>query len=84
MKEIGTVKGKVKAILFVGCLPSLTSEQDLIRYFSYYGEVTKVRIVKDKKTKISKGYAYVTMRHSRVVSTITSEEHWLDNRLIEV
>lgn len=73
-----------KNILFVGEVPTLTSDAALFSYFLKFGEVVKVRIVKEKKTKIPKGYAYVTMFDSRTVPYILSQVHYLGDRKIDV
>lgn len=40
-------------------VPKTSTEADLLKYFSEFGLVDSVTIVKDRETKESKGYAYV-------------------------
>jgi len=47
--------------IYVGNLPYDVSEDFLIDLFSSYGKVAKANIVKDKETRRSKGFGFVTM-----------------------
>ena len=47
--------------IFVSNISFKVREQALAELFSTYGEVTSVRIIKDKETKRSKGYGFVEM-----------------------
>jgi RNA recognition motif-containing protein len=47
--------------IFVSNISFKVREQALSELFSTYGEVTSVRIIKDKETKRSKGYGFVEM-----------------------
>ena len=47
--------------IYVGNLPYDIKEEDLIDLFSSYGKVAKANIVKDKETRRSKGFGFVTM-----------------------
>lgn len=47
--------------IFVSNISFKVREQSLAELFSTYGEVTSVRIIKDKETKRSKGYGFVEM-----------------------
>lgn len=47
--------------IYVGNLPYDVREEDLIDLFSSYGKVAKANIVKDKETRRSKGFGFVTM-----------------------
>ncbi len=47
--------------IFVSNISFKVREQALSELFSAYGEVTSVRIIKDKETKRSKGYGFVEM-----------------------
>lgn len=48
--------------LFVCNLPSSVDERYLSNIFSRYGEVFSVKIVRDKITRQSKGFAFVRMQ----------------------
>ncbi len=47
--------------IYVGNLKYEVKEGDLQELFSEYGEVSKVKIVKDRDTDRSKGFGFVTM-----------------------
>lgn len=45
--------------LYVGNIPYTVSEKDLQSAFSAYGNVESVKIIKDRETGRSKGFAFV-------------------------
>lgn len=47
--------------LFVASLPFAATNQDLINLFSEEGGVIEAKVILDKETRKSKGYAFVTM-----------------------
>ena len=47
--------------IFVGSLPFKIQESELKQYFEEYGEVSSVKIITDKFTGRSKGFAFVEM-----------------------
>ncbi len=47
--------------IFVGSLPFKIEESELKQYFEEYGEVSSVKIITDKYTGRSKGFAFVEM-----------------------
>ncbi|GAB3516834.1 RNA recognition motif domain-containing protein [Emticicia fontis] len=47
--------------IFVGSIPFKLKEKDLRAIFEKYGEVTSVKIVKDKATRQNKGFGFVDM-----------------------
>lgn len=47
--------------IYVGNLSYKAQEDDLKREFEQFGEVTSVRIIKDRETGRSKGFAFVEM-----------------------
>lgn len=51
--------------IFVGGFPLEMTELELVQMVAPYGDVCTIKIVRDKKTKICKGYAFleVTDRH---------------------
>ncbi|KAJ1982859.1 Nucleolar protein 12 [Dimargaris verticillata] len=50
-----------KRAVFVGNLPFTVEDEALWRHFGTYGRVTSVRVVRDAKTNLGKGFAYVEM-----------------------
>lgn len=47
--------------LFIGGFPLETNELELVKLVSPYGEVSTIKIVRDKKTNICKGYAFLEL-----------------------
>jgi RNA recognition motif-containing protein len=47
--------------IFISNISFKVREQSLSELFSQFGEVTSVRIIKDKETRRSKGYGFVEM-----------------------
>jgi len=48
--------------LFVGGFPLEMDEMGLVKLIAIHGDVDTIKIVRDKKTKICKGYAFVEMK----------------------
>jgi len=48
--------------LFVGGFPMDITELQLVMLFSPHGDVSTIKIVRDKKTGICKGYAFMEMK----------------------
>jgi len=49
--------------LYVGNLGLGVEEQLLLHYFAPYGPVVNVQVIRDRDTRISRGYAFVTYAH---------------------
>ncbi|SDF43424.1 RNA recognition motif. (a.k.a. RRM, RBD, or RNP domain) [Mucilaginibacter pineti] len=47
--------------LFVGGFPLDIEEIELAQLFGPHGDISTIKIVRDKKTKICKGYAFIEM-----------------------
>jgi RNA recognition motif-containing protein len=47
--------------LFVGGFPLDMTELELVQLIALHGDVSTIKIVRDKKTRICKGYAFVEM-----------------------
>lgn len=48
--------------LFVGGFPMNITEMELVMMFGLHGDVSTIKIVRDKKTGICKGYAFLEMK----------------------
>jgi RNA recognition motif-containing protein len=48
--------------LFVGGFPLDMTELDLVKLIGLHGDVDTIKIVRDKKTRICKGYAFLEMK----------------------
>jgi len=51
--------------IYIGNLPYRANERELRDYFSSYGQIVDVRVVKDRRTGRSKGYAFITFSSAR-------------------
>jgi RNA recognition motif-containing protein len=47
--------------IFIGGFPLEMTELELVTLFSAYGDVSTIKIVRDRKTRICKGYAFMEM-----------------------
>lgn len=47
--------------IFVGGFPMNTQEIEIVQLIAIYGKVVTIKIVRDKKTQKSKGYAFLEM-----------------------
>ncbi len=72
--------------LFVARLNSSTTDDDLLKIFSQYGEVTSAKIIIDRETGNSKGFGFVEMPNEeeakQAISALNDSE--LDGKQIVV
>lgn len=61
--------------IYVGNLSYQASEQDLEKLFTQYGEVSSARIIKDKFTGRSRGFAIVEMNDDASANEAISSLH---------
>jgi RNA recognition motif-containing protein len=59
----------VRLSVFVGNVPFNAEEEALRSHFNQCGEITNVRVVRDPKTLVGKGFAYVTFTDCDAVSS---------------
>lgn len=67
--------------IYVGNLSYRASEQDLINLFAQYGEVSSARIIKDKFTGRSRGFAIIEMDNEGSANEAISALH--ENQFME-
>lgn len=72
--------------IFVAKLNFKTRQEDLQSAFAQYGEVSSVKIVKDRETGRSKGYGFVEMPNDAEAQAAIAalNEKELDGRVIVV
>jgi RNA recognition motif-containing protein len=70
--------------IYVGNLSYKVDENDLRGIFEEYGEVTSVKIIKDKYSGRSKGFAFIEMANNNEAKTAIKELNGgeLDNRKV--
>ncbi|XP_072515075.1 U11/U12 small nuclear ribonucleoprotein 35 kDa protein [Salminus brasiliensis] len=59
------ITGDPQLTLFVSRLNKQTSEEDLKKMFSAFGDIRRLRIVRDAVTGFSKGYAFIEYKEER-------------------
>jgi RNA recognition motif-containing protein len=72
--------------IYVGNLSYKVDENDLKGIFEEYGEVTSVKIIKDKYSGRSKGFAFIEMTNNNEAKTAIKELNGgeLDNRKVVI
>ena len=58
--------------LFVGGFPLDIDEMDLAKLFMPFGQISTIKIIRDKKTRICKGYAFIEMVEMESAKEATS------------
>ncbi len=69
--------------LFVGGIPAASNEQAIFDHFSLYAPISKVQIMRHKKNKQSKGFAYVTLVDAADIPSILSHTHYIEDRKVD-
>lgn len=64
--------------LYVGNIPFNLREEELQGVFAQYGEVSSVKIIKDKFTGKSKGFAFVEMSSSEAGNNAVSQVNGME------
>ena len=72
--------------IFVSNISFKVREQALSELFSQFGEVTSVRIIKDKETKRSRGFGFVEMANDddarRAIDSLNGSNHYERNIVV--
>lgn len=73
-------------VLYIGRLPHGFYESQLKAYLSQFGDVTRLRISRNKKTGASKHYAFVEFADADVAKIVqeTMHNYLIDGRLLQV
>ncbi|KAJ7381163.1 DAZ-associated protein 1 [Desmophyllum pertusum] len=70
--------------IFVGGLSHETTQDSLKHYFSQYGDVTDVTVMKDPVTKKSRGFGFVTFADPKAVFKVVEQSyHIVDNKKVD-
>lgn len=74
-----------KEKIYVGNL-SFNSDEDVIRdYFSEFGEIADIRLIKDRETQRSKGFAFITFGSDEAgENALQADGKELDGRRLKV
>ena len=66
--------------LFIGGISWDTDENLLREYFSNYGEVLQVTVMREKATGRPRGFGFVSFSDPAVVDRVLQSKHHIDNR----
>eukprot|EP00092_Neocalanus_flemingeri_P039927 GFUD01043495.1.p1 GENE.GFUD01043495.1~~GFUD01043495.1.p1 ORF type:complete len:277 (-),score=43.50 GFUD01043495.1:1284-2114(-) len=79
-EEIPNDPGK----MFIGGLSWQTTPESVREYFSQFGDVAEVMVMKDPATRRSRGFGFITFSNPNSVNKVLSyPAHQLDGKLIE-
>ncbi|XP_066372865.1 uncharacterized protein [Miscanthus floridulus] len=76
----GDASGKI----FVGGVAWETTEETFTRHFQKYGAITDSVIMKDKHTRMPRGFGFVTFSDPSVLDRVLEDDHVIDGRTVEV
>lgn len=77
-------KQKTILSLFVGGLPSVVTEESIHSGFDRFGEIQSIKVAKNKKSQLSKGYAYVYLKTSATLEEIIQSRVVIQDREVDV
>ncbi|KAG5460971.1 MAG: hypothetical protein BJ554DRAFT_6912 [Olpidium bornovanus] len=94
VQELPTVEAPVcvqpasntkRGVVYLGRIPPGFYEKQMREYFSQFGEVTRLRLARNKKTGRSKQYAFIEFRSEDVAKIIcdTMHNYLLSGRLLQ-
>lgn len=69
--------------MFIGGLNWETTEENLKDYFTKYGEVIELKIMKDPNTGRSRGFGFLTFNDPKSVDEVVRTQHVLDGKVID-
>uniref|UniRef100_A0ACD6A185 Uncharacterized protein n=1 Tax=Avena sativa TaxID=4498 RepID=A0ACD6A185_AVESA len=70
--------------IFVGGVAWETTEEKFKKHFQKYGAITDSVIMKDKHTRMPRGFGFVTFSDPSVIDRVLEDEHNIDGRTVEV
>lgn len=85
-KKAVDVKTTKRGVIYVGRLPHGFEEKELKQYFQQFGEITRLRLSRNKKTGNSKHYAFIEFKESEVakIAAETMDNYLLMGHLLKV
>jgi len=70
--------------LFIGGLDYRTTDENLKGHFEKWGNIVDVVVMKDPRTKRSRGFGFITYSHSSMIDEAQkSRPHKIDGRVVE-
>ena len=64
--KLRLTKGSSSGIIYIGHLPQGFTEEELKGFFKQFGQISKIRVSRSKKTGRSKGYAFLQFKDKEV------------------
>ncbi|KAH3685255.1 hypothetical protein WICPIJ_003772, partial [Wickerhamomyces pijperi] len=77
------IQSKDQGKMFIGGLNWETTEESMKNYFSQFGDVVDLTIMKDNATGRSRGFGFLTFASSSSVDDVLKKTHVLDGKLID-
>ncbi|SGZ52612.1 CIC11C00000003032 [Sungouiella intermedia] len=77
---------KLGGVIYVGRLPKQLEERELKKYFGQFGDITNVRVSRNKKTGSSRHYAFVKFKQHDVaaIAAETMNNYLIFGHLLKV
>ena len=77
---------KERGIIYVGHLPKGFNERELKSFFQQFGNVTKLRVSRSKKTGRPRGYAFLEFEEKKVaeIASKTMDKYMIFGRQLDV
>ncbi|GAB5356562.1 hypothetical protein AAMO2058_000300600 [Amorphochlora amoebiformis] len=69
--------------IFVGGISWTTTDDGFHKFFSKYGEITDCIVMRDKVTKTSRGFGFVTFKDGEPIGKILNQTLELDGRVLD-
>eukprot|EP00277_Geminigera_cryophila_P036543 CAMPEP_0173106690 /NCGR_PEP_ID=MMETSP1102-20130122/41229_1 /TAXON_ID=49646 /ORGANISM="Geminigera sp., Strain Caron Lab Isolate" /LENGTH=123 /DNA_ID=CAMNT_0014003931 /DNA_START=13 /DNA_END=380 /DNA_ORIENTATION=- len=69
--------------IFLGGLGPEVNEDDLISYFSQYGSLADVVVMRDKVTRNGRGFGFVTFQDRNAAERVVTERHDIKGKQVE-
>ncbi len=72
--------------IYIGNLPKDMEEEELFEMFTEYGSVKTVKIIRDRHTKISRGYGFIEMDDEKAAREAINDwdQGSIDDNIISV
>ena len=78
-------KGNSFSTLFIGSVPTFVTENDLKKFFSYFGKILRAKIILDLETQKSKQCALLFCGSRKIAEKILfSGPHYIQDRLLRI
>lgn len=68
--------------IFIGGISWETTEEQIKEYFTAFGDVVEVVIMKDKITGRARGFGFVVFADPPVADRVVLEKHMIDGRTV--